>query len=123
MANMLEKLSAHLDRRGFFGWAIKGAAALALALLGVPKAEAGPFCCFLINPSTPGCSGSTCWCWPCTDTNGAVYHCRECYTNNNNANCKKDALCNGRLGNFGSDCSGMGTPPCSEAKLITNPFC
>jgi hypothetical protein len=126
----LEKLSAEVGRRGFLGWAARSSAALALSLLGIPRAFAGlgnnpVACCGLLNPSTPGCQGSCCWCWSCCDSvvtgisPGHTFTCSECFTPCpsdacNTRNCLTSVCCT----SYFSDCGISQHPNCSEAVCL-----
>lgn len=62
--DILQKLSG---RRSFLGTALKAVAALALAIVGVPKAFAVVVykCCNLCANSSSTCTGTCSWSWTC----------------------------------------------------------
>jgi hypothetical protein len=99
---IIDKFSDQVGRRSFLGKAVKAAAALALGLVGVPRASATVAykCCNLCANSTPTCTSSCLWTWGCCFSPAAgfpngdhtMWKCTEYYDPCVHANCPRPSV-------------------------------
>ena len=84
-ASVMLSLAETLGRRRFMGMAVRAAASLAAAIVGVSQtvqpvsALVNTLGCTLCHNST-SCTGVCCWSWTACTSTGHVSTCKECYS-------------------------------------------